>query len=89
MALCAPPLRKALASVEVDELFEGTGKDREQTGYTKKIKTTDKLKALELLGKHLKMFTDVTEVRGLEGLGDRLRAARLRERACRLKQKKG
>lgn len=53
----------AVSSVEVDELFEGHGKERVQIGYTKKIKFWDKPKCLELIGKHLKMFTDVIEIR--------------------------
>lgn len=52
----------SVSSVEVDELFEGTGRDREQVGETKKVKLWDKVKALEMLGRHLKMFTDKTEI---------------------------
>lgn len=54
----------AVASVEVDELFEGYGQEREQIGYTKKVKFWDKTKSLELLGKHLKLFTDKIEHSG-------------------------
>lgn len=36
-----------VSAFEVDELFEGTGKDREQIGYTKKAKLHDKNSALE------------------------------------------
>lgn len=53
--------RRAIASIESQELFEGFGKDRIQTGHTKKLKLNDKLKALELLGRHLKLFTDKVE----------------------------
>ena len=49
-------LARSLASVEVDDLYEGVGKDRKKVGYTKKIKLIDKLKALELLGKQHDMF---------------------------------
>jgi len=72
------PLRKAIIAIETEELFEGRGEDREHIGYAKKIKICDKTKTLELLGKHLKMFTDVTEHRGLEGLADRIKEARMR-----------
>jgi len=48
----------ALSGVECDELFEGAGQDREQVGETKKIRLWDKLRALELMGKYLKMFGD-------------------------------
>lgn len=51
----------AVSSVEVDELFDGGGKDRVKIGYTRKIKFWDKNSALEKIGKHLKMFTDKVE----------------------------
>lgn len=41
-----------VSSIEVDELYEGTGKGRQQIGWTKKVKLWDKLKALEQLAKH-------------------------------------
>lgn len=54
----------AVSSVEVDELWEGYGAERIQVGVTKKVKFWDKPKSLELLGKHLKLFTDKMEVSG-------------------------
>lgn len=54
--------RRAIAGVDVDELFEGRGEEREHIGFTKKLKMWDKNKALELLGKSLKMWTDKLEV---------------------------
>lgn len=54
--------RRAAAGVEIDELFVGRGEDREQIGFTKKFKQFDKMKALELLGKHKKMWTDKVEI---------------------------
>lgn len=50
---------KFVSSIEVNELFEGSGKDREHVGYIKKVKLWNKEKALELLGKNIKMFTEV------------------------------
>jgi phage terminase small subunit len=47
---------KVISSVEVDELYEGVGKDREKIGVTKKIKTWDKIRALEALGEHFGIF---------------------------------
>lgn len=46
----------ALAGVEVDDLYEGYGEERMQVGQTKKIKTYDKVKALDSLGRHLGLF---------------------------------
>jgi len=55
-------VRRAIQAIEVDELFEGQGIERSQVGLTKKIKFWDKVKSLELLGKHLKLFTERHEV---------------------------
>lgn len=60
----------AVAGVEVLEEFEGYGEDRTWIGYTKKVKFWDKPKALELLGKHLKLFTDKVEHSGKVTLED-------------------
>lgn len=54
----------AVASVEVDELFEGFGENRVQVGFTKKLKLWDKGKALEMLGRHLKLWVDKVEHSG-------------------------
>lgn len=48
----------ALASVEVDELFEGVGRDREQIGVTKRVKFWDKAKAIELFMKKHGLLID-------------------------------
>lgn len=50
---------KAISSLETLEEYDGYGEDREQIGDTQKVKLLDKVKALELLGKHLGMFSDV------------------------------
>lgn len=47
-----------IAGLEVMDVYEGTGEDKEFAGYVKKYKLSDKLKALELLGRHLGMFKD-------------------------------
>lgn len=51
-----------LAGIEVFEEYEGYGADRERIGDTKKVKLTDKLKALELLGRHLGIFNDKIDI---------------------------
>ncbi len=59
---------KAIAGIEVDDLFEKyRGPNSKRIGTTTKIKRYDKTRALELLGRHLKMFTDKTEVTGKDG----------------------
>ena len=79
-------LRKALAGVETDDLFDGEGINRKLMGYTRKIKLCDRNKALQDLGRHFKLFTDVQEVRGLEGLAAKMEAAAKRRIECQ-KQK--
>ena len=48
----------AVAGIEVTEEYGGRGEDRALTGYTKKVKQWEKTRALELLGRHLKLFGD-------------------------------
>lgn len=57
-------VRRAIAGFEVVEEFEGSGPDKLQIGYTKKVKFWEKTKAIELLGKYLKMWTDKVEHSG-------------------------
>ena len=45
--------RQYLSGVDIAELWEGRGDEKEQIGVLKKIKWPDKLKNLELLGKHV------------------------------------
>jgi phage terminase small subunit len=48
--------RRAIASVEIFEEYEGRGKERESIGQTKKVRFWDKVKALEHLCRHLGIF---------------------------------
>jgi phage terminase small subunit len=57
----------AIQSIEIVELFEGRGENREQIGYVKKIKLVDGKSCDELLGRHLKLFTDKVELSGKDG----------------------
>ncbi len=45
--------RQFISGFDVSELFEGSGDEREMVGLLKKIKWPDKVKNLELLGKHV------------------------------------
>lgn len=65
----------AVSSVEVDELFEGVGKERMQIGWTKKVKLWNKVDALKSLGENLKLFDKTLTVR-LESMTDEERALR-------------
>lgn len=53
-----------IAGLEVVDYFEGAGEEREFAGYVKKYKLTDKLRAIELMGRHLGMFKDKLELSG-------------------------
>lgn len=45
--------RRFISALDVAEMYQGTGSKREKIGLTKKIKWPDKLKNLELLGRHM------------------------------------
>lgn len=74
----------------IQEMTIDTYYEREQDGVNKgqikgevrsvKVKLAPKLGALELLGKHYKMFTDVVESRDAVDLSDELRRARQERR---------
>ena len=74
------PVRAALVGLDHEKLFEHFGAGQaKHVGTTRKIKLADKLRALELLGKYLKLFTEKVEVTGLEGLADRINKIRQRK----------
>lgn len=67
-------VRKALVGIEVSEDYsEGVN-----IGRTSKVKFNDRLKAIELYGRHLKLFTDKLEHSGEIGLAEQLKKARER-----------
>lgn len=59
--------RQYLSGFDLAEMFEGRGDDRAIVGVLKKIKWPDKVKNLELLGRHFGMFTDNLAVTGKGG----------------------
>lgn len=58
--------RRYLSGFDIAEMFEGRGDEREMVGLLKKIKWPDKVKNLELLGKHVTVgaFKEKMEVSG-------------------------
>lgn len=73
---------KALKGCDVEKLFKHFGKGQaEESGTITKIRFADRLEALELLGRHLKLFTDKLEVTDPAGILARLKAGR--ERAAK------
>ena len=61
--------RQFVSGFDVAELFTGGGEDRELAGMLKKIKWPDKIKNLELIGKHVNVqaFRDKVEWSGPDG----------------------
>lgn len=66
-----PDLAAAIQEVTVDEYTEGHGEEAREVKRIK-FKLADKRGSLELLGKHLKLFTDKSEIelKNLELLSD-------------------
>jgi len=60
-------VRRAIAGVDVYQEYAGRGESREAIGETKKLRFWDKNKALELLGKHLRLFIERQEHSGPGG----------------------
>lgn len=61
--------RGLVAGVEVFEEFEGQGEERRLVGHTKKLKLFDRIKNLELIGKHVDVgaFREKVELTGKGG----------------------
>ena len=61
--------RNFISGIDITELFEGRGDKREQIGVLKKIKWPDKVRNLEMLGKHVNVnaFKEHHEYTGPKG----------------------
>lgn len=72
--------RQFISGFDVAEMFEGAGDERALVGVMKKIRWPDKLKNLELLGKHISIgaFRDRVEVDAGDNLVAAILAARKR-----------
>lgn len=69
-----------VAAVEVKELFEGRGESREAIGRVSQVKLSDRIKRLELIGKHIDVqaFREKVEVEVSGSLAERLARAKAR-----------
>lgn len=74
-------IARAISAVEVEQLFDGTGEDKFQSGVTVKVKFWDKPRSLELLGKYFKLYVDKVEHSADSSFAELLKEAR--ERAQR------
>lgn len=72
--------RQFLSGVKVAEMFEGQGDDKQMIGVLKSIKWPDKVKNLEMIGKHVDVqaFKDRVDVNVNVTLADRMANARRR-----------
>ncbi len=72
--------RQYLTGLELADMFEGRGDEKELVGILKKIKWPDKVKNLELIGKHVDVnaFKERLEVSGTVTIADRMAKARRR-----------
>ena len=75
--------RQSLSGFDIAEMFEGVGTERDLVGLMKKIKWPDKVKNLELLGKHVNVnaFREQVAVDVTLSLSQRMAKARERTRS--------
>ncbi len=59
--------RGLVVGIESFEEFDGVGEDRKLVGMTRKVKLSDRIKHKELIGRHLGMFIDRSEVKFPDG----------------------
>ena len=79
-------LRRTIAGIEVEELYEMQGREKVYIGRVKKIKLIDKTKAIEMLGKKLDMFIDKVHVSGTVQVKHSVERFDLEERIAALKK---
>lgn len=77
----------ALNGVELEDVFEGEGKERKRIGSKIRYKLPDKNQAFELLGRTVKAFTDKIEITDTTGLAEKVKSARERANASTGKPK--
>lgn len=72
--------RQYLVGFDIAEMFEGQGEDRSMVGLMKKIKWPDKVRNLELLGKHVGVnaFRDQVDINVIGSLAEDISKARQR-----------
>lgn len=69
----------ALKGLDVEKLFHHFGKGQaEEKGTITKVRFADRLEALELLGRHLKLFTDKLEITDSQAIVQKLQQGRAR-----------
>ncbi len=69
-----------VAGIETEQLFDGRGDEREQIGTLHKIRLSDRIRRLELIGKHIGVnaFQETIHHTGLDDLASRLARAKKR-----------
>lgn len=77
LALKDMPLdfRRAISSIETDEILAGRGDSAVSIGVTRKVRLWEKPKALELLGKYFKMWVERQLVEPGEGWAELVQGA--------------
>ncbi|ARS70114.1 hypothetical protein SMRU11_23975 [Sinorhizobium meliloti RU11/001] len=69
-----------VAGVEIDAIYDGHGEDRVQIGHAKKVRFSERIRRLELIGKHVRVnaFQEQVALKGLDGLAERMERAKSR-----------
>ncbi|WP_027859244.1 terminase small subunit [Marinobacterium jannaschii] len=72
--------RRMVTGLDISELFEGRGEDREQIGVMKKVKTIRSERLYEMIGKHVNVnaFKERVELDATDNLASALAKARKR-----------